>query len=108
MENDKWKMTVTFEEFENSLPSGQPPAGLSPYLTALWYEKRGDWDTAHETVQDLSDKNAAWVHAYLHRREGDEGNARYWYRQASKIFPSGQSLDEEWESMVNGLLSSDL
>jgi hypothetical protein len=108
MENDKWKMTVTFEEFENSLTSRQPPAGLSPYLTALWYEKRGDWDTAHETVQDLSDKNAAWVHAYLHRREGDEGNARYWYRQASKTFPSGQSLDEEWESMVNGLLSSDL
>jgi hypothetical protein len=99
---------VTFEEFENSLTSEQPPAGLSPYLVALWYEKRGDWDTAHATVQDLSDQDAAWVHAYLHRREGDEGNARYWYRQASKPFPSNQSLAEEWESMVNGLLSSDL
>jgi hypothetical protein len=98
---------LTFEEFVTSLTSKQPPAGMSPYLTALWYEKRGDWDTAHETVQDLSDKDAAWVHAYLHRREGDEGNARYWYRQASKPFPSGQSLDEEWEIMVNGLLLSD-
>jgi hypothetical protein len=99
---------VTFEEFEASLTSKQPPAGLSPYLTALWYEKRGDWDTAHEIVQDLSDKDAARVHAYLHRREGDEGNARYWYRRASKPFPSGQSLDEEWESMIKGLLLSDL
>jgi hypothetical protein len=99
---------VTFDEFETSLTSKQPPAGLSSYLTALWYEKRGDWDTAHETVQDLSDRNAAWVHAYLHRREGDEGNARYWYRQASKTFPSDQSLDEEWESLVKDFLLPNL
>jgi hypothetical protein len=99
---------VTFEEFETSLTSKPPPAGMSPYLTALWYEKRGDWDTAHETVQELSDRSAAWVHAYLHRREGDEGNARYWYRRASKAFPSDRSLDEEWESMVKDFLLRDL
>jgi hypothetical protein len=98
---------VTFEEFQTSLANRQPLAGLSPYLTALWYEKRGDWDTAHETVQDLSDRSAARIHAYLHRREGDEGNARYWYRQAGEPFPSGQSLDQEWESLVKDFLSSD-
>jgi hypothetical protein len=96
---------MTFAEFESSLLNKQPPAGLSPYLTALWYERQGDWDSGHETVQDLSDENAAWIHAYLHRKEGDEGNARYWYRQASKPFPSGQSLDEEWDSLVRTFLS---
>jgi hypothetical protein len=109
---DSWyspeRLALTFEEFESSLTSKRPPAGLSPYLTALWHEKRGDWDTAHETVQDLSDRSAAWVHAYLHRREGDEGNARYWYRQAGKHFPSDRSLDEEWESLVKDFLLSNL
>ncbi|MBO0800916.1 MAG: hypothetical protein J2P31_19025 [Blastocatellia bacterium] len=96
---------MTWEEFESSLLEKQHPSGLSPYLAALWYEKRGDWDTGHETVQDLSDKNAAWIHAYLHRREGDEGNARYWYRQAGKTFPADKSLDEEWESLVRNFLA---
>ncbi|MCI0336769.1 MAG: hypothetical protein L0226_04270 [Acidobacteria bacterium] len=97
---------MTFEEFEASLTSDQPPAILSPYLTALWHEKRDDWKTAHEIVQDISDRNAARVHAYLHRREGDEGNARYWYGQANEPFPSGQSLEEEWKSLANSFLSS--
>lgn len=96
---------MTYEEFESTLLGKQPPAGLSPYLSALWYEKRGDWDSGHETVQDLSDKNAAWIHAYLHRREGDEGNARYWYSQAGKTFPSDKSLDEEWDSLVRAFLA---
>jgi hypothetical protein len=96
---------MTFEEFETSLTQKQPPAGLSPYLAALWHEKRDDWDAGHETVQHLSDQDAAWVHAYLHRKEGDEGNARYWYRQASRPFPSGQSLAEEWEYLVKTFLA---
>jgi hypothetical protein len=97
---------MTFDEFKQSLGNDQPPAGLSPYLTALWRDKRGDWDAAHETVQEISDPRAAWVHAYLHRKEGDEGNARYWYRAAGRSFPSGQSLDDEWESLANSFLSS--
>jgi hypothetical protein len=93
-------------EFESSLKEQDPPAGLSPFLLALWHERRGDWDTAHEIVQDLSDRNAAWIHAYLHRKEGDEGNARYWYRQAGQSFPAGVSLDQEWESLAGHFLSS--
>jgi hypothetical protein len=99
---------MTFAEFESSLNQQQPPDGLaeesSPYLTALWRDKLGDWDAAHEIVQDISTKTAARIHAYLHRREGDESNARYWYGQAGEAFPSGQTLDEEWRSLVERLL----
>lgn len=95
---------MTFEEFETSLIEENVPAALSPYLTALWREKRGDWSAAHEIVQELNTATAAWIHAYLHRREGDESNARYWYRQADQAFPASQSLDEEWESLAKTLL----
>ncbi len=95
---------MNFETYEASLTTKTPPAGLSPFLTALWHEKQGDWDQAHRIVQDINTADAAWVHAYLHRREGDESNARYWYRNANKSFPSDQSLDEEWESVVKALL----
>jgi hypothetical protein len=99
---------MTFAQFESSLNRPQPPEelaeGSAPYLIALWREKRGEWDAAHEIVQDISTKTAARIHAYLHRREGDESNARYWYRQAGEAFPSGQTLDEEWRSLVERLL----
>ena len=95
---------MTFEQFESSLNQRQPPEELSPYLTALWRDKRGDWDAAHEIVQDIDTKTAAHIHAYLHRREGDESNTRYWYRQAGETFPSGRTLDEEWRSLVELLL----
>lgn len=95
---------MNFETFEASLTEAHPPAELSPYLTALWHEKQGKWDQAHEIVQDINTATAAWIHAYLHRKEGDEGNARYWYGNASKSFPAGQSLDEEWEALVKALL----
>ncbi len=95
---------MNFEEFESSLNGDNPPAELSPYLTALWHERRGDWNKAHEIVQEINSANAAWVHAYLHRREGDNSNARYWYGTAGKSFPANSSLDEEWESLVRELL----
>ena len=91
------------QDFEASLNSPIVPEGLSPYLTALWHEKRGDWNKAHEIVGEFNDPRAAWVHAYLHRREGDEGNAAYWYRRADKQFPSC-SLDQEWGEIVDALL----
>jgi hypothetical protein len=95
---------MTFDQFESSLKQQRPPEGLSPYLTALWRDGSGDWDAAHEIVQDISTKTAARLHAYLHRKEGDESNARYWYRQAGESFPSGQTLDEEWRDLVERLL----
>ena len=95
---------MTFDQFESSLNDQRPPDGWSPYLTALWHDKRGDWDRAHKIVQDIETQLAARLHAYLHRREGDESNARYWYGQAKESFPSNQTLDEEWRSLVERLL----
>ena len=68
---------------------------MNVYQQALQLDSEGDWQEAHELVQDLSTKEAAWVHAYLHRKEGDEFNAGYWYRKAGKITPA-LSLQEEW------------
>jgi hypothetical protein len=72
-------------------------------LRALWHERRGDWARAHEITQDIDTPDAAWVHAYLHRREGDPSNAAYWYRHAGKPIERG-SLDDEWRDIVSALL----
>jgi len=94
---------VTPDEFRASLASAQPPAGLDACLEALWQEARGNWKLAHETVQDESGESAAWVHAYLHRKEGDIGNAHYWYRRAARPATTA-SHDEEWAEIVTALL----
>ncbi len=94
---------MKLEEFLSSLKGQDVPDGLSPYLTALWHEKRGDWTAAHKIVQEIDDRPAAWVHAYLHRREGDQENAAYWYRRVEKPIP-GASLDEEWAEIVEALI----
>lgn len=94
---------MTFEDFSTSLKKDAPPPGVSTELQGLWWDGKGNWDKSHETVQDLSSKNAAWVHAYLHRKEGDIWNADYWYSRAGKVRPK-VSLEEEWEAMVKALL----
>lgn len=96
---------MTLDQFVATLNDGEPPAGLSPCLDAMWYEKRGDWDRAHKIVQDIDSETASHVHAYLHRREGDQSNAGYWYRRAGRPFPSGLSLDLEWSDLTAELLS---
>ena len=70
---------------------------------ALWYDAKEDWEKAHELIQDIEDKNAAWIHAYLHRKEGDIWNADYWYRRAGKKRPDA-SLQNEWEQIATELL----
>lgn len=91
------------EEFKTSVKKKSMPDDLRAELRAMWVEGRGDWDTAHRIVQDLNSKEAAWVHAYLHRKEGDESNAAYWYTQAGRDVPTS-SLDEEWDEIVRALL----
>jgi hypothetical protein len=96
---------VTFDEFRASLvDDAAPPAGLSAPLRALWLDGKGDWAAAHGTVDDLETTEAARVHAYIHRKEGDLDNARYWYRRAGAT-PSKESLEREWEQLVRALLA---
>jgi hypothetical protein len=94
---------MQFETFKQSLEHSTPPIGISVHLLSLWYDAKKDWDRAHQMVDSLEDANACWVHAYLHRKEGDVGNADYWYRRANKKRP-GITLDEEWENIVKALL----
>ena len=90
-------------DFRASLSGTSPAPGLEPPLAALWWAAKDQWDAAHKIVQDEDTRDAAWVHAYLHRVEGDPGNAGYWYRQAGKPVATG-SLETEWELMVSALL----
>ena len=89
--------------FTKSLQSNEPPGNMSVYLQALWYDAKGDWDKAHQLIQDVEDKNASWIHAYLHRKEGDFFNSGYWYNRAGKSRPS-VSLEKEWEEIVAALI----
>jgi hypothetical protein len=93
---------MTFEEFQMA---GHEPAGLTPPLRALWHDGRGDWDAAHRIAQEDDSRDAAWVHAYLHRKEGDISNARYWYARSGRTAHRG-SLEEEWRDIVSNLLTS--
>lgn len=79
------------------------PPELGPALRALWWDGKGDWNRAHAAAQEGDGEDCAWVHAYLHRKEGDLPNARYWYSRAGKPAPAG-SLDEEWANLVGSLL----
>ncbi|GMO26758.1 hypothetical protein TM233_37260 [Bradyrhizobium sp. TM233] len=91
--------------FIASLDGAAPAPHLSAPLAGPWWAAKGDWDRAHKIVQDESSRDAAWVHAYLHRVEGDLGNAGYWYRQASQ--PAAKdSLEAEWERIAATLLGS--
>jgi hypothetical protein len=95
---------MTLADFTATLSSAAPPAGLSAPLAALWHDGRGDWDAAHRTAQDIENAEGAWIHAYLHRKEGDAGNAAYWYQRAGKPIPTGPA-DAEWTAIVTALLS---
>ncbi len=95
---------MTTDEFGASLAGAAPPTGLGPALQGLWHDAQGDWDKAHEAVQDEPGPEAAWVHAYLHRKEGDRFNASYWYSRAGKNMPSCP-LGQEWQDMVAALLA---
>jgi len=94
---------MNFDAFHASLSASQPPAGVGIYLQALWYDGKGDWEKAHALIQAIDDKTAAHIHAYLHRKEGDQWNANYWYSKASRRMP-GHTLEKEWEDLVKELL----
>jgi hypothetical protein len=91
---------MNVEQFKESLLPENPPDGLSVYLQSLWFDGKNDWEKAHSIIQDVEDANASWIHAYLHRKEGDIGNADFWYRRAGRKRPA-MGLQEEWEDIVN-------
>ena len=92
--------------FRASLAVDAPPAGLGDALRALWLDAKGDWDGAHNAAQADEGGPGDWVHAYLHRKEGDTGNAAYWYRRAGK--PACKtSLEDEWAAIAEALLQSE-
>ena len=99
------EVVVSMADFKASLSGAAPAPDLDAPLAALWWAAKGNWDEAHKIAQDEPTADAAWVHAYLHRVEGDLGNAGYWYRRANKPVAAG-SLETEWEQMVSALLGS--
>ena len=94
---------MSMADFKASLSGAAPAPDLGAPLAALWWAAKGNWNEAHKIVQDQDTPDAAWVHAYLHRVEGDLGNAGYWYRRAQKPVAT-DSLESEWEQMVSALL----
>jgi hypothetical protein len=95
---------MTLDQFRRTLTDPAPPQSLTTPLRALWFDGQGDWNQAHSVAQDVEDATGAWVHAYLHRKEGDLQNAEYWYRRAGKPVATS-ALDDEWAAMVTLLLS---
>ena len=94
---------MNLEDFRRSLAHHEPPEAISHALAGLWWDAKGDWRKAHESAQQDEGTPGAWVHAYLHRKEGDSSNAAYWYRRAGKT-PSRKSLEDEWTEITAALL----
>jgi hypothetical protein len=95
---------MNLEDFKNTLTAGVAPSSLTKALQAMWYDGKGDWNRAHDIAQEIHSAEGSWIHAYLHRKEGDNGNAAYWYHRASQ--PVCQTaLEEEWANIVKALLS---
>ncbi len=96
---------MTLDELIASTAQPEPPAGLAAPLVALWHDRRGDWEAAHRVAQDIPDPDGAWIHAFLHRKEGDLANAGYWYRRAGRPLTK-DSLDAEWTAIATAMLAA--
>jgi hypothetical protein len=95
---------MTLEDFKQSLSDSEPPTGLTGGLLGLWWDAKGNWQRAHESAQEDAKEAGAWVHAYLHRKEGDTSNAAYWYNRAHQPV-CREPLDSEWLIIVRTLLA---
>jgi dienelactone hydrolase len=95
---------VTVDDLRASLARPPPPSGCPATVVALWHDAKGDWEAAHRIAPDIDDAGGAWVHAYLHRKEGDAGNAAYWYRRAGQPI-AHDPPDQEWARIVTALLA---
>lgn len=96
-------MPQNYIEFKSTLQLPTPPVDWSDPLKAMWFDAKGDWEASHNIAQDIHNEIGSWMHAFLHRKEGDQFNAGYWYRQAGKSYPN-ISLDEELQVIVEYIL----
>jgi hypothetical protein len=96
---------MTLDQFRSTLRHDSAPATLAPALKAMWEDAKGNWSAAHSIAQSLEDETGSWIHAYLHRKEGNPGNAAYWYRRARRP-AAGDTLEEEWTRIVLSVLGS--
>jgi hypothetical protein len=96
---------MTYDQFLDSIGAAGPPQDLSETLTSLWWDKKGDWNTAHSIAQSIPTIQGSSVHAYLHREEGDMWNADYWYSRAGRQRPS-IPLEQEWQQLVSEMLTA--
>lgn len=94
---------MTLQQFTDSLTQSDPPKNITSALAAMWYDGKDDWEAAHNIAQDIPTSDGSWVHAYLHRKEGDQWNANYWYNRAGRTMPD-LSLEAEWKSIVSSML----
>jgi hypothetical protein len=97
---------MNFDVFRESIQQDMPPVFSNPLLLAMWHEGRGEWDKSHDIAQDISSNEGAWVHAYLHRKEGDIWNADYWYNRAGRKRPS-YDLETEWINLTQWFLDQE-
>src|SRR5947208_9592059 len=95
---------MTLADLKATLSAAAPPPALPAPLAALWHDAKGDWNTAHGIAQDIENPEGAWIHAYLHRKEGDASNAAYWYRHAGRPVAL-TSLEAEWDQIAAALLA---
>lgn len=98
-------MADSFDTFILTLDGDEPPPFATPVLHAVWHGLRGDWDAAHELAQAQDDPEGAWVHAWLHRIEGDLGNAEYWYQRAGRQ-PRHDATRDEGLEIARALIRS--
>ena len=99
------ELPENYTEFTESLNIEVPPASWPSSLRALWYDAKGNWEASHDIAQEMHTDMGSWIHAYLHRKEGDKFNAGYWYRRANRPFPQ-KRLSEELEDLVTFVLKS--
>lgn len=92
-----------YNEFTTSLTNDSPSLDWPDSLRAMWYDVKGDWEASHNIAQDMMNVDGSWIHAYLHRKEGDEFNAGYWYRQAKRKFPEISLKDEQCQLVTHFL-----
>lgn len=95
---------MTRDAFSLSLTGNHPPQNISEPLKAMWYDAKNDWEEAHNIAQNIHSPEGSWIHAYLHRKEGDHVNASYWYHRAGRFVPRSTTLPEEWQEITEELL----